>query len=210
MSTIVLLCAAAAAAAGCAQVSGVTNAIQENSFNAPSLSLPDLSLGSSDKSDQNFDLGPSGPVAADELISASGYCPPAATPAQAAAPPAPAPAPQAAAAPPPDRLEPTGFNPSVQPSVIGGVALGMSECAVARRLGTPSVVSISAGPKGQRRAVLTYREGERPGLYSFRSGRLIQLDATPQQAKKLDRNARKPSRRTRAKPKREVERMYVQ
>ena len=205
-----LLCAAVAAVAGCSQFSGVTNAIEDNSFKTPSLSLPDLSLGSEDKSDENFALGPSGPVAADELISASGHCPPAATPAQAAAPPAAAPAPQAAA-PPPDRLEPSaGFNPAFQPSVIGGVALGMSECAVARRLGTPSVVSISAGPKGQRRAVLTYREGERPGLYSFRSGRLIQVDATPQQAKKLDRNARKSSRRTRGKSKRGVERMYVQ
>ena len=98
----------------------------------------------------------------------------------------------------------------MQGPVPGGVALGMSECAVARSLGTPSNVSISAGPEGQRRAVLTYLTGNRPGLYSFRSGRLIQVDATPQQAKKLDKNARKPSRRTRAKSKREVERMYVQ
>jgi hypothetical protein len=91
---------------------------------------------------------------------------------------------------------------------MGGVALGMSECAVARRLGTPSNVSISAGPKGERRVVLSYMEGERPGLYSFQSGRLIQMDATPQQATKYDRQAKKPSRRARTR--REVERMYVQ
>ena len=164
--------------------------------------------GEASPTDTNFDLGPSGPVAADNLISPNGYCPPAAAPAQAAAPQPPAPAPQAA--PLPDRLEPAGGAPLMQGPVPGGVALGMSECAVVRSLGTPSNVSISAGPKGQRRAVLTYLTGNRPGLYSFRSGRLIQVDATPQQAKKLDKNARKPSRRTRAKSKREVERMYVQ
>jgi hypothetical protein len=83
----------------------------------------------------------------------------------------------------------------------------MSECAVARRLGTPGNVSISAGPKGDRRVVLTYREGNRPGLYSFESGRLIQVDATPQQAAEFDRKTKKPSRRT---PSRDVQRMYVQ
>jgi hypothetical protein len=197
--------------AGCSQVTGMASAIQESSFKTPDFSLPDLSLGSSDKSDQNFDLGPSGPVAADELISASGYCPPAAAPAQAAAPPPAAPAPQPAAAPPSDRLEPAGGAPVFQQGqVLGGVALGMSECNVAHRLGTPSNISISASPTGERRVVLTYVQGERPGLYSFRAGRLIQVDATPQQAAKYDKNAKKQSRRTRAKPKREVERMYVQ
>ncbi len=161
----------------------------------------------------NTELGPKGPVAADNLISPDGHCAPAATPAAPppqAAGPSGAPTPvQAAASPPPDRLEPAGgMAPAALPSVTGGVALGMSECSVARRLGTPGNVSISAGPKGQRRVVLTYLAGERPGLYSFQSGRLIQVDATPQQATKYDKRAKKPSRRTRSS--REVERMYVQ
>jgi hypothetical protein len=94
--------------------------------------------------------------------------------------------------------------------VIGGGSLAMSECAVARRLGAPGNVSISTGPEGKRRVVLTYSEGSRPGLYSFESGRLIQVDATPQQAAAFDKNAKKPTRRTRAKPKPETQRMYVQ
>ena len=184
------------------------NSVRENSFASPAdiFKVPDWSKSSA--TDTNFDLAPSGPVAADNLISASGYCPPGA--AQAAASPPPAPAPQAAAAPPPDRLEPASGAPVMQGPVLGGVALGMSECAVARSLGTPNNVSISAGPEGQRRVVLTYVAGNRPGLYSFEGGRLKEVDATAQQAKKLDKNARKQSRRTRAKSKREVERMYVQ
>jgi len=211
ISIIAWLCIAATAVAGCSQVSGLADVVQENKFKAPDFSLPDLSLGSSDKSEQNFDLGPNGPVAADNLISANGYCPPAAAAPQAAAPPAQTPAPQqAAAAPLPDRLEPAGAAPVMQAPVLGGVALGMSECTVARRLGTPSNVSISAGPKGQRRVVLTYLEGNRPGLYSFEAGRLKQVDVTPQQAAKYDKQATKSSRRGRARSRREVERMYVQ
>ncbi len=200
MSIVVLLCAAAAAVAGCSQTQEMINNVREKSFASPAeiFKVPDW--GTSSATDTNFDLGPSGPVAADNLISASGYCPPAAATAQGAAPPAPAPAPQAAAAPPPDRLEPAGGAPAMQAPVLGGVALGMSECAVARSLGTPNNVSITAGPKGQRRVVLTYLTGNRPGLYSFEGGRLKEVDATPQQAKKLDKNARKQSRRTRAKP----------
>lgn len=211
MSTIVLLCAATMAVAGCAQVQGIAGAFEDASFKAPDLSLPELSFGKSDATEQNFDLGPKGPVSADNLISATGYCAPAAepaTPTAQAAPPV-QPQAQAAAAPPPDRLQTSGFTPTFQPQpqVIGGVALGMSECAVARRLGTPGNVSISAGPKGERRVVLTYQEGIRPGLYSFESGRLIQVDATPQQAERLDRTAKKPPRRTRS---RDVQHMYVQ
>jgi len=208
MSTIVLLCAAAAVA-GCAQVTGLAGAFEDASFKAPDLSLPELSFGKSDADDKNFDLGPKGPVSAENLISATGYCAPAAepaTPAAQAAPPAQA---QVAAAPPPDRLQTSGFTPTFQPQaqVIGGVSLGMSECAVARRLGTPGNVSVSAGPKGERRVVLTYREGNRPGVYSFESGRLIQVDVTPQQAAQFDRGARKPPRRTQS---RDAQRMYVQ
>jgi hypothetical protein len=207
MSTIVLLCAAAAAVAGCAQTEDFMSGVKEKTFSAPSklfsMKLPDW--GQRNEAGDNFDLGPKGPVAANDLISRDGHCAPAAEPKPA--PQAAAPAPKPVAAPPSDRLEPGGPAPTPQAApMMGGVALGMSECAVARRLGTPSNVSISAGPKGKRRVVLTYMQGERPGLYSFLSGRLIQMDATPQQATKYDKRAKKPSRRTR----RQAERMYVQ
>ncbi len=217
ISTIALVCAAAAAVAGCGQTQEVFNAVQEapqKAFSASSnlfkVEVPEW--GQLNKTGDNFALGPKGPVSADNLISATGYCPPAAEPAAQAAQAAPPPAQaQAAAAAPPERLQPAGLAPAAgtQFPVVGGVSLGMSECAVARRLGTPSNVSISAGPKGERRVVLAYREGVRPGLYSSLSGRLIQVDATPQQAAAYDKNAKKQTRRTRAKPKREVERMYV-
>lgn len=205
ITTIALLIAAAAALGGCGQTAGLMGAVEDVNFKAPDFSLPDFSFGKSDDAQKNFDLGPNGPVAATDLISPTGYCAPSAEPAPA--PQAAAPPPQAAAAPPPDQLEPEGLGPAVQAPVLGGVALGMSECAVARRLGTPGNVSISAGPKGQRRVVLTYLQGERPGLYSFQSGRLIQVDATPQQAAKYDKGVKKKqTRRTRG----NVERMYVQ
>ncbi|HZD90252.1 MAG TPA: hypothetical protein VE224_09145, partial [Pseudolabrys sp.] len=169
--TVLLLCAAATAVAGCTQATGLMNAVQDAKFHAPSnpFKLPEWSEHDSD----NVSLGPKGPVAADDLISPSGTCAPKA---EAAAPaPAPAPKPVQAAAPP-DGLQPEGLGaaaPAPEMQIpAGGVALGMSECAVARRLGTPNNVSISAGPQGQRRVVLTYLQGDRPGLYSFESGRL--------------------------------------
>jgi hypothetical protein len=113
-----------------------------------------------------------------------------------------------ASSPPPDQLQPTGLGPAPvapQAQVFGGVSLGMSECAVARRLGSPSNVSISRSPKGKRRAVLTYNAGERPGVYSFLSGRLIQIDATSQQTKRYDRQVKKPRRARRGR-----DQMYVQ
>lgn len=191
------------------------NTVEDAKFSAPTdmfkFSVPEWAK--LNRAGNNADLAPKGPVSADNLISASGQCPPAAEP---TAPPAQAAAPKAAqtaqaAAPPPDRLEPAGLTPAgssaLQAPVMGGVTLGMTECGVARRLGTPSNVSISVGPKGQRRVVLTYAQGERPGLYSFQSGRLIQIDATLQQAKKYDRQVKKPARRARS---RSTERMYVQ
>lgn len=208
MSKVVLFCAVAAVVAGCAQTEGLVDTVKDAKLPSPT-GLFDVKVpewAKLNKATNNFDLAPKGPVAASDLISPTGYCAPkaepATPPAQAAAP-----KPAQAAAPPPDRLEPAGgFSPPAQAPVMGGVALGMSECAVARSLGTPSNVSISRGPKGKRRVVLTYVQGERPGLYSFQSGRLIQIDATPQQAKKYDKSVKKPVRRAR----RQVDRMYAQ
>jgi len=206
---IALFCAIAAVMAGCAQTSDFVTDVQDNAFRKPVHFIS--GLGASNQAGNNFNLIPKGPVAASNLISPTGYCAPApepATPPQAAQKPAQAAAAAQASAPPPDRLQPAGLGaasaaPQVQ--VFGGVSLGMSECTVARTLGTPSNVSISRSPKGKRRAVLTYNGGDRPGIYSFLSGRLIQIDATPRQASKYDRQIKKPRRARRTR-----DQMYVQ
>jgi hypothetical protein len=209
---VVLFCAVASTVGGCAQTSDFTTDVKDNAFRQPMHFFSVPSWAKANEAGNDFDLMPKGPVAANNLISASGYCAPAAKPAT--------PPPQAAAqkrsqataaaqasAPPPDQLQPAGQGsaPAMQAPVFGGVSLGMSECAVARTLGTPSNVSISRSPKGKRRVVLTYNGGDRPGVYSFLSGRLIQIDATAHQASKYDRQVKKPRRARRTR-----DQMYVQ
>jgi hypothetical protein len=105
------------------------------------------------------------PVTADDLISSDGRC----TGAAAEATPENANvggvagdlAPAAATAPP----------------VSGGIALGMTECEVARRSGSPERVDISADAHAERAVVLTYNRGEHPGIYHFTAGRLTSMEA---------------------------------
>jgi hypothetical protein len=88
-------------------------------------------------------------------------------------------------APPPDRLEPEGAAGAMPsgPALLGGIALGMTECQVVRRAGAPSNVAIGGDGKGDRKVVLSYLAGNWPGIYHFRSGRLKEIDAAPEQAK---------------------------
>ena len=146
----------------------------------------------------NVQLGPTGPVGAEELVSADGQCPPA--PPEAVAP---APAPAAASEAPKagigfeGGLEPSGGGGGAAAASTGGsgIALGMTECEAVRRAGTPSNVAISAGAGGDRRVVLTYLSGTWPGIYTFTSGRLKEIDAAPQQQKpKAPAKKRKPKR----------------
>jgi hypothetical protein len=160
-------------------------------------------------------LGPSGPVAAEELVSPDGSCAPAAADAQAAAPAA-QPAPQPAAG-----AQGAGFEGGLEPGaggpgsganaapVLGGVALGMSECDAVRRAGRPSNVAIGAGEGGERKVVLTYNEGPWPGIYTFAAGRLKEVDAVPEPEKpKVAPKKKKPAKR--AKSASNAERVYVQ
>ncbi|CAM5410690.1 Lipoprotein OS=Afipia felis OX=1035 GN=BN961_01666 PE=4 SV=1 [Afipia felis] len=104
------------------------------------------------------------PVTPDDLITAEGACPgmaPAGLPADVAAQQGDASAAQASA--------------PVQPT--GAVALGHTECDVARAAGTPNNVNISTNERGERLAVLTYTQGPRPGVYTFTAGRLTAIDA---------------------------------
>lgn len=61
------------------------------------------------------------------------------------------------------------------PAVQGGVALGMSECQVLQRTGSPDTFNISAEGT-ERVATLTVMRGSWPGLYSFRGGRLVSIE----------------------------------
>lgn len=94
-------------------------------------------------------------------------------------------APMPAASAVPARLEPesgAGQAPA-GPPVIGGIALGMTECQAVRRAGLPSNISIGAGEKGERRTVLTYLGGTWPGIYTFQSGRLKEIARAPEPPK---------------------------
>jgi hypothetical protein len=68
--------------------------------------------------------------------------------------------------------------PQVQPgpTISGGIALAMTECAVAQRAGYPGNVEIGSEAGGERSVVLTYRQGPWPGIYRFRGGRLVSIE----------------------------------
>ncbi|HWV52410.1 hypothetical protein [Pseudorhodoplanes sp.] len=78
------------------------------------------------------------------------------------------------------------------PAVQGGVALGMTECEVLQRTGTPDTFNISAEGT-DRVATLTVTRGSWPGLYSFRGGRLTSVEriAAPAPAKPTRAAAKK-------------------
>lgn len=131
-----------------------------------------------------------------------------------AGPAAPAATTGAAPAAPPDRLEPAGgFGMPMAPAVTGGVALGMSECQVVRRAGTPNNVSVGADNKGERTVVLSYLGGSWPGIYHFESGRLKEVDAAPtppKPAKPVKKNVKKKKPVKQKQAQHEIERIYVQ
>ncbi len=238
VSRIVLVgCAIGLAAA----IAGCTNSVQllpDNNeggwFSKPVDMFAKPSWARATGDDSNVQLNPRGPVAPEELVSADGRC---GAPALMEAPAAPAAAP-APAGPPADRpvgtmagdlasapmpaAAPGAANPNAVPqgqpdggsTAMGGIALGMTECAVVRRAGLPGNINIGAGDKGERKVVLTYLSGTWPGIYTFDAGRLKVVDRAPvpetpvKPAKKQKQRAKKT-----AKPKtatRETEREYVQ
>ena len=75
----------------------------------------------------------------------------------------------------------------------GVVALGHTECDIVRSIGAPDNVSLSANPRGDRFVVLTYTRGDRPGIYSFTSGRLTMVEQAPEPVR-----PQRPARRSRA------------
>jgi len=79
----------------------------------------------------------------------------------------------------------------------GAVALQMTECAVVRALGAPEQVDLGTNQRGERTAKLLYSRGERPGLYSFTSGQLTEIErvAPPEPPPKPQKPPAKPVRR---------------
>jgi hypothetical protein len=71
-----------------------------------------------------------------------------------------------------------GPDGSTAPAAGGGLRLDMSECDVVKRMGLPDKVELSAGDRGERRLVLTWWGGARPGIYRFLSGRLVGIERT--------------------------------
>lgn len=201
VTRITLVCVAVLALAGCKNASGVFTDQNEGGLFAKPLDLfskPDWARPTSGFS--KVSLGPSGPVAPEDLVAADGRC---GAPVAQAAPPASAPTPE----PPPERpvdrpvgsmagdlasapmpiATPVSVNanaplepPPGTPQIMGGVALGMSECDVVRRAGLAGNVNIGAGEKGERRVVLTYLTGTWPGIYTFDAGRLKVVDRAPE------------------------------
>lgn len=109
-------------------------------------------------------LSPDRPVAPEDLISADGGCPGMAQPGA----PADANALSDGSAGAPGQVRP------------GVVALGHTECDVARGNGAPDNVNLSTNARGDRVAVLTYGRGARPGIYTFTAGRLTVVERGPE------------------------------
>lgn len=98
-------------------------------------------------------LTPEKPVTQEDLISSDGACP--------------------------GMGGPEGAGPDGEAAAPRGgtVALGHTECDVARGVGVPDSVNLSNNERGQRVAVLTYSKGPRAGLYTFTAGRLSSIEA---------------------------------
>lgn len=222
-----LVCSAALLVGGCKNVTGVFEDQNEGGVfkSADIFAKPDWARPSTAR----VSLGPQGPVGAEDLVGADGRCAPTAQaaeppPAQAAAPAgadrevgsvagdlagpaAPAPTRTAGADPGLQKLEPA------MPQVAGGIALGMTECQAVQRAGVPTNVAISAGDKGERRAVLTFLSGPWPGIYTFADGRLKVIDRAPEQPKPAGTPAKKTPKKKSGAPKtasQDFGRSYVQ
>jgi len=196
-----IACVTALAVAGCKNSTQMFEDQNEGGwFSKPvnMLAKPDWAR----PSNTSVNLGPQGPVAPEEMVSADGQCAAPAAAVTQAAEPAPAqppaaadrpvgsvagdlagapmpPATKASADPGLQRLEPANGPPVV----TGGIGLGMTECQAVQRAGSPSNVAISAGERGERKVVLTYLSGPWPGIYTFNDGRLKIIDRAPEQPK---------------------------
>jgi hypothetical protein len=106
-------------------------------------------------------LTPDKPITPDDLISADGQCPGMAPPGADA-----------------NALsDGAAAGPVPRPGVV---ALGHTECDVARGIGMPANVNLSTDAAGRRVALVTYSQGPRAGIYTFTSGRLSSIERAPE------------------------------
>jgi hypothetical protein len=104
-------------------------------------------------------LTPTKPVTAEDMVSADGGCPG-----------------MAPAGPANANALADGAGGAPPPQNVGSVALGHTECDVVRGIGAPDNVNLSNNPRGDRVAVITYRQGPRAGIYTFTAGRLSSIE----------------------------------
>jgi len=174
----------ALAAGGC---SGMSDTFKSDAgwFSKPITSVFSREDGSGTMATaKNLSLGPSGPVSPEDFVNPDGSCAPAAPEAN-----------PSAAAQPPGGGGPADASMSagMDAPILGGVALGMSECQVVRRAGMPGNVAITLAENNERKTVLTYPGGQWPGVYTFTSGRLKVVDALPEAQKPKPVAKRKPA-----------------
>ncbi len=182
----------ALAVAGCGSLNSMSDTFKSDAgwFSKPVSSLLTREDGSGSMgTNKNFSLGPSGPVAPEDLVNPDGSC--AAAAPEPAASTSPAAAPQVGSVA--GDLAGGAMPAAATDAPLGGVALGMSECQVVRRAGTPSNVVISAAENNERKVVLTYAGGNWPGVYTFASGRLKVVDALPEAQKPKPVAKKKPA-----------------
>jgi hypothetical protein len=108
-----------------------------------------------------------GPVGAGDLVDAQGACGPGA-PVQGS--------PEA----------------SATAGIPRSVGLEMPECDVVRALGRPQSVDIG-NESGMRMVALTYRSGDRPGIYRFYAGRLKSIEQGADTEPPTGSTAKKPA-----------------
>ncbi|MDB5654390.1 MAG: hypothetical protein JWQ94_2003 [Tardiphaga sp.] len=156
-SLLALLCAAPVLA-GCAGVGGEmfqTDLLSKdaNWFSKPGrVFIKNVSI-------ETPPLTPDKPVTPADLIGADGSCPGMAPASNALA-----------------------DGAAAAPTSNGVVALGHTECDVARGAGAPDNVALSNNGRGDRVAVLTYSRGDRAGIYTFTAGRLTMVERGPEAA----------------------------
>jgi hypothetical protein len=119
------------------------------------------------KSAAEANFNTNAPVASEDLVDASGTC---SAGVVAATTPA---AQDSAVGTPTGDLSSQG---APAPPILGGVALGMTECQVVQRSGQPGNIQISADANNDRATVLTYMTGPWPGIYRFSAGRLKEVE----------------------------------
>jgi len=149
-----LLCGAAGSLAGCGGMGDVFSRDAEWFTRQPRLLGRSLALETPPLSEQRA-------IAPDDLISADGMCSGMAAPSDANA---------------MTESEPAAAGTSSLPA---GIALGRTECEVARYAGHPDNVELANDAHGDRTAVLTYVKGPRPGIYRFVGGRLASVERSP-------------------------------